>query len=796
MNRQWELKPEQLRNSCDTSVFPFKTTKDIEPFDGIAGQERAAEALEFGLKIRKYGYNIFITGATGTGRNKYSQSLVKQFAAQEPKPPDWCYLYNFEKPDHPRVVSLPAGMGREFREDMRKLIKQVMNIIPQALASERYNKEKSKFLQELQEKQNQVLASLNETARQLGFALKNTEKGIVTVPLNSEGRPMGEDEFEKLSDDDTRRIDEKSKELNMIILDTFKKLKDLEKGSQEELDRLEKRVVLSAIEDTFEKHKEKYAQYDKIGQYIEDVLKDIMKNLRLFKDKEEKAGLELLLFKDEKVRDFTHRYQVNLLIDNGKTEGAPVVVETNPTYYNLVGKVEYETQLGILTTDFMKIKPGSLHRANGGYLILQCRDLFTNIYSWNALKRALKTEKIIMENIGEQMGVIPTSTLKPEPIPLKVKVIVIGSEWEYRLLYQYDEDYRKLFKIKADFDVEMERTAGNVDKLARIICYHCKRENLRPFSSSALARIVEYSSRMADNQEKLSVRFNDLVEILYEADTWAELEKAATVTEEHVKKAIRKKIYRANKIEQKLRELIEKGVILIDTGEKTVGQVNGLAVYDLGEYSFGKPSRITVNTYVGKRGIINIEREVKLSGPIHDKGVLILSGYLGEKFGARFPLSFSASICFEQSYEGVEGDSASSAELYGLLSSLSGVPVKQGIAVTGSVNQKGAIQPIGGVNQKIEGFFQVCKIKGLTGEQGVIIPHQNIKNLMLDDEVIEAVKEGKFHVYAVKTIEEGIEILTGISWEEVFAKAQQRLLEIHECAREEKTEGSVISEAK
>lgn len=783
--KQFELKAEQLSNPCDFRRFTFETTAGLVPYDGIVGQERASEALEFGLKIRRYGYNIFITGATGTGRNKYSQSLTKKIAETEKTPEDWCYLFNFDKPDQPQVIGLPAGKGAEFKEEMKKLIGEIMTIIPEILASESSSKAKSKLMQAFKDKQNKALAALNETARELGFSLKNTDKGLITVPLNEEGRPYEEEEFNNLKEEVARKIEENSNELNLILHNTFKKLKDIENETHQEIEKLEKQLVLDSIEDLFMQSKERYQGFPKIQRYLNDVLDDIIKNLRLFREKDEKSGLELLFFRDERVRDFTYRYQVNLLVDNSKTTGAPVVLETNPTYYNLLGKMEYEAHLGVLSTDFMKIKPGSLHKANGGYLIIQCRDLLTNLYSWNVLKRALKTEKIYMENLGEQLGITPTSTLKPEPIPLDVKVILIGSYWEYRLLYNYDEDYRKLFKIRADFDVEMERTAENEDKLAQIISYHCKRENLCEFDSTALARIVEHSSRMADNQDKLSTRFNDLVEIIYEADAWAKMQGAGIVTGEYVKLAIAKKVYRANKYEEKIRELIAKGILLIDVEGKEIGQVNGLAVIDLGEYSFGKPSRITANTYIGKKGIINIEREAKLSGPIHDKGVLILSGYLGGRFGGLYPLSFSASICFEQSYEGIEGDSASSGELYAMLSSLSGIPLNQGIAVTGSVNQKGHIQAIGGVNQKIEGYFAICRHRGLTGKQGVIIPQQNVKNLMLEDEIREAVKKGDFHIYAINTIEEGMEILTEKSWDEIYNMVSKKLKKLHMSSKDD-----------
>lgn len=795
-NRKFELTPEQLKRTCDSCGFSFDTTSSVAPLEGIIGQERAARAMKFGLKIRKHGYNIFIAGSTGTGRNSYATSMVHKLASREEIPPDWCYIFNFEKPDQPVALELPAGTALTFSEEVKNLVSQITEEIPNALASEEFDKAKAKLLQELHDLQNESLETLNERGRQLGFVLKNTEKGLVSIPLNPEGKPMDEQEFGKLGREESKIIDEKSRELNILIIDVIKRIRDMERETQEQIETLESQVVMTSIEHLFQNLMEKYSPYPLVLKYFLDIKKDIINNLGDFKNREEKQGLDKLLLRGDKSRDATFKYRVNVLVDNSRTKGAPVITEMNPTYYNLMGKTEYETSLGVLTTDYTKIKAGAFHRANGGYLILQCGDLLRNIYSWNGLKRALKNEKLAIENLNEQMGIIATSSLKPESIPLDIKVILIGSAYEYQILYYYDEDFKKLFKIKADFDIEMERNEAYVYKLAQFISDHCAKENLKNFDKEAVASVVEYSSRLADDQEKLSARFNEIVEIIYEADTWAELDESPVVNRQHVKKAIREKTYRSNKYEIKLQEMIAKGVILIDTRERVVGQVNGLAVLDMGDYSFGKPSRITVNTYAGRKGIINIEREAKMSGAIHDKGVLILSGYMGEKFGSKCPLSFSASICFEQLYNGVEGDSASSTELYGLLSSLSGIPLKQGVAVTGSVNQKGRIQPIGGVNQKIEGFFHVCKAQGLTGDQGVIIPYQNMTNLMLDEEIIDAVKKDKFHIYAVKTVEEGIEILTDMTAGEtdkngdypadtIFYMVQKRIMDIYQMAKKD-----------
>ncbi len=798
MNK-WEIKSEQLRKTCDCSVFPFQSTADISPLEGIIGQERAVRALEFGLKINKQGYNIFIVGVTGTGRNSYTQSLVNKVATEGEKPLDWCYLYNFDNPDQPKSVSFLPGRAVEFQKEISEILSRVKLEIPRVLEAEEHQKAKTVLLQKLQNQQNDVQTYINKIAKELGFALKSSEKGLITIPLNGEGKPMEEEEYQNLEPERNEVIEGNSKKLNYLILDAFKSLREFEREIEIELEKLESGTLLNKIGHLFSELTEKYAANPVVLEHLENIKQDLLKNAKEFKAKEQKSGLEALLLKENPTKDPFQKYQVNVLIDNEKTLGAPVISEPNPIYYNLMGRIEYENQMGVLTTNFTKIKAGSLHQANGGYLILRCKDVLASPFCWDALKRTLKTGQIQMESIRDQVGLIATSSLKPEPIPLNVKVIMIGSYVEYSMLYYYDEDFRKLFKIMVDFDVEMDRTEEHMYKLARFISDHCEKEQLQHFTREAVGQIVEYSSRLADSQEKLSTRFNELVEIIYEADTWARLDGAALVTAEHVKKAIGEKVYRSNKHEKKLQEMIAEGVILIDTEKSVIGQVNGLAVLDTGEYVFGKPNRITVNTFLGRKGLINIEREVKLSGALHDKGILILSGYMGEKFGRGCPVSFSASICFEQMYSGVDGDSASSAELYALLSSLAELPLAQGIAVTGSVNQKGCIQPIGGVNQKIEGFFQVCKTKGLTGSQGVIIPEQNVVNLMLDEEVVQAVKEENFHIYAVKTLEEGIEILTGVSAgnedeqgnyavDSVFGRVQKKLEEYYRMVKKEKAE--------
>jgi lon-related putative ATP-dependent protease len=758
-----ELKPQQLKKQHDFEWLEFETTEDIPPLEGILGQERASRAMDFGLKVEKPGYNIYVAGINGTGRSSYAKSIVQSLAKDKPVPLDWCYVYNFEDPDQPLALSMPAGVGTRLKEDMNRLVDHLKKEIPKAFSGEDYNKRKTRVIQDFQEKTSQLMEDLNKTAKEYGFEFKRSAGGFASVPL-IDGRPMSEEEYRNLDTETLKEIEARNEQLQMRAVEVFNGVKDLELKAQDAIRELDAEIAMNSVGYGIGELKARYRECDcdEILDFFDGVQKDIIENVDDFKGKEEAQGTDIPWLARGRRKDSTFKYRVNLFVDSSKLVHAPVIIETYPTYYNLVGKVEYENQLGVLTTNFTRIKAGALHRANGGYLIVQAKDVLSNPYSWEALKRALKIGEIAIENIAEQTGMVATSSLRPRPIPLDVKVIVIGSYEIYNLLYNLDEDFKKLFKVKADFDIEMDRDAGHVYKVAAFISKHCREHGLRHFDRSAVTRIVEYSSRLADHQNKLSTRFNEIVEIIYEADTWAGMEGAGYVTGNHVTKAIQEKVYRSNKYEKKIHEYIKDGTILIDTEGAVAGQVNGLSVLDTGEYSFGRPSRITAVAYAGKKGVINVEREVKMSGSIHDKGVLILGGYLGDKFAQRAPLSLTASIAFEQSYGGVDGDSASSTELYAILSTLAEVPIKQNIAVTGSVNQRGEIQPIGGVNQKIEGFFRVCREKGLTGDQGVMIPHQNVDNLMLDDEVIQAVAEGKFHIYPVRTIEEGIEILTGM----------------------------------
>ena len=754
------LKPEELRYYCDPAQFEFETTESVPPLEGIIGQERAVRAMEFGLSIKRHGYNIFMTGSTGTGKISYAQTLVNEIAGTETAPDDWCYVFNFQNHGHPVALSLPCGQGHRFAKDMAELVDTLQLEIPKAFDADDYERQKADIFRAFQEIRVQLFEELNKKAAEQGFVLKRASTGFVSIPV-IDGKELSNEEFEDLSNEIKDEYEKKTSEIQIKAIQVMRKIQTAEREMKQQIKDLENQIGLFAVGYLIEDMKERYSKEESVVNYLDAVQKDILDNIDQFRTSEEEEAPLTLPWMRRK-GDPGYKYRVNLVVDNKDTTGAPVIVETNPTYYNLVGRVEYENKMGMVTTDYTMIKAGSLLRANGGYLILQARDILTNPGAWEGLKRVLKTREACMENLGEQFGLLAMSTLRPQAIPVNAKVILIGNPQLYQLLYHLDEDFRKLFKIKADFDTEMDASREHMTHMASFIATHTQKEGIRHFDRTAVARLVEFSSRLADHQNKLSTRFNEIVEIMYEADAWANLMNMDIVSGEHVKRAIEEKSYRSDTYEQKLQELLDEGTILMDLDGEKVGQVNGLSVLNSGDYVFGRPSRITAVTYLGKQGIINIERETKMSGRIHDKGLLILSGYLAAKFAQKTPLSLSASLTFEQLYSGIDGDSASSTELYAILSSLSGLPLRQDIAITGSVNQFGDIQPIGGATYKIEGFFKACSLKGLTGRQGVMLPVQNVKNLNLSDDVVEAVREGKFHIYPVSSIEEGITILTGI----------------------------------
>ncbi|NLK21869.1 MAG: AAA family ATPase [Epulopiscium sp.] len=761
-----ELKYTELKKTIDPSEFDFKTTQELDYMEGIIGQERAVKAMEFGLNIKMRGYNIYMSGPTGSGKTSYGKSYIKKVAANEAVPYDWCYVYNYNKPGNPIALRFPPGLGKEFRDDMNELIEYLLVDIPKAFSSEEYENEKTEIIKSYQSKRDELIKNMKDKAEELGFAVKMTNSGIYFVPV-VDGEAIEDENLESLDDELKEQLSEVTDEIQDEVSETMKVLRDIEKKAKQKIEDLDYKIGLFAVGHHISCLKERYKEYDRVIKHLEAVQEDVLENIQEFLDHEEDVEeqqvasiLPFVIKKD--IEDVVVKYRVNLFVDNTETKGAPVIIDFNPTYNKIIGQIEYDNEFGNLRTDFTKIKPGLFHQANGGYLILQVTDVLNNTQSWEALKRVLKTKEVSIENLRELVGLTAVSSLKPEAIPVDVKVVLVGSSYLYNVLYEYDEDFKKLFKIRADFDSEMENKAENIKMLARFIHSFCKREKTPPFNAGAIAKVAEYASRLAENQNKMTTRFNNIVEILCEASTWSKIEEKKVVTSQDVRKAIIEKEKRSNLYEEKMEEMMKNNLIMIDCDGGKIGQINGLAVLDTGDYKFAKPSRITATTYMGESGIINIEKEAEMSGSIHDKGVHVLAGYLGQTYAQEFPLSLSCRICFEQNYNGVDGDSASSTELYAILSSLSEVPIKQGIAVTGSINQRGEIQPIGGVSYKIEGFFKTCKARGLTGNQGVIIPYQNIKDLVLKDEVIEAVKEGLFHIYPIRHIDEGIEILTGV----------------------------------
>ena len=763
-----EVPVEKLRWRCDPAALP-ETTQAVEACEEVIGQERAQEAIRLGLDIHSVGYNIFVTGLAGTGRFTAIKCVLEEMDIKGKTPNDICYVNNFKNQDMPHMLSLPPGQGSAFKKEMEMLIDSLKKKIPLLFENETYVNKKKEVVEKYRNKQGEMFREFEKKVNKEGFSLVQIQMGPYSRPgifPLVEGNPVNIDQLEsmveegKFSKEELERLRGKQAELINELEDIFKETRKAEKEIKEELASLDSEVISPVIEDSISDIKERF-NYEKVHQYLDEVQEDVLANLGRFREKEETPppipGLVL-----PQTMDLFSEYQVNVLVDNSEAKGAPIIVETTPNYRNLFGTIERVVERsGIWKTDFLHIKAGSFLRANGGYLIFNALDALVEPGVWAALKRTLKNQVIEIQTF-DPYYFFSTSALKPEPIDCNTKVLMIGDSQIYYLLYHLDDDFKKIFKIKADFDPVMNKDNEKIAQYTSFIRKICDEDKLKPFDNTGIAAVVEYGVRITGRQKKLSTRFHLIADLVREANYWAEKDGSDVVTEKHVDKAIEKKIYRVNLIEEKIQEMIDDGTILIDSDGTVVGQVNGLSVYDLGDHSFGKPSRITAKTSLGKAGIINIEREAEMSGPIHNKGVYILAGYLRSQYAQDKPITMSASLCFEQSYSGVEGDSASSTEIYALLSSISGLPLRQDIAVTGSVNQKGEIQPIGGVNQKIEGFFDVCKAKGLTGKQGVMIPHLNVDDLMLRKDVVEAVKQGKFHVYPVKTIDQGIEILTGV----------------------------------
>ena len=755
-----ELPIEKLRRVCEPGILCCESSADLQPLGSIIGQERAVRALKFGLGIKERGFNIYVAGRPGTGRTTAVERFLEEVAKGEPVPSDWCYVNNFHDNSRPDVIQLPAGRGAGLKADMESLVRTATRDILNAFESEEYALQRDATLKTFQQQKQTILEQINEQANQNGFVIQPSAVGLLTIPVRN-GKPLSEEDFMALKPAEREEISKRQDQLNTALEAVIRQAKGLDKSAMEALQKLDRQVGLYAIRHPFTDLKDKYAGLEEVLTFLDDVQNDVLDNLTDFKPKTDEQPILPLPGRGGKESP-TRKYQVNVLVDNSNQSGAPVVLERNPTYANLFGRIEQEAQFGTLVTDYTLIRRGSLHRANGGYLVLPVEDLLRNPLTWDSLKRALENQEIIIEDIGEKIGLISSRSLRPEPVPLSIKVILIGRLDVYQVLLSYDDNFSELFKVKADFDTSMPWTEENAKQYATFVSTVCENEKLRHLDASALALIVEHGARLAEDQEKLSTHFGVIADVIREASYYAELEDAQLANAAHVRKAIEERYYRSSLMHEHIKEMVQRGVIKIDVSGAQVGQVNGLSVIQWGDLSFGQPNRITVSVGLGQEGLVDIEREAKLGGPIHTKGVLILSGYLTGKYAQDKPLSLAARLVFEQSYSGVEGDSASSTELYAILSSLAGLPIQQGIAVTGSVNQKGEVQAIGGVNEKVEGYFAICQVKGLTGTQGVLIPESNAADLMLKDEVVEAVRQGKFHIWPVKSIEEGIEILTGV----------------------------------
>ncbi len=757
-----KLAPEALYKRCDPEMFTFDTTEDLEGFPGTIGQEKALKALDFGLSMDSSGFNIFALGESGTGKMTTIMTTLKEKAAKEKVPQDWCYVHNFKDPDTSIAIALEPGNGAIFAKEMEDLIKTLRIEIPKAFESKEYEMQKNKIIEEFQQKQSEYFSRLDEEAKTRGFTVKRGPTGVLIVPVKENGELLSKEEFEALDENARKKMEETGRMFQEKLNDIVRVLRDADKLVRDMLVKLERMIALDLVGPLIEVMKTKYRENEKISKYLDDVKEEMLSHLDEFRTQEEQPS-PLPFLKMAKQEPSFVKYTVNVIVNNSESKGAPIVFESNPTYLNLFGRLEYKVSYGMATTDFTMIKAGALHKANGGYLIIDTMDLFRNPFSYDALKRALKNKEIRIEDILEQYRMLSTTGLKPEAIPLNTKVVLMGNPYIYYLLYSFDEESRDLFKVKADFDSRMDRTPETMNQYARFIAQAQRDEKLLAFDRTGVAGIIEMSSRFADHQNKLSVKFSTIMDLLRESHYWAKKADSNVVKAEHVTKAVEEKILRVNRVEERMREMTLEDTIIVDTSGSKIGQVNGLAVLDFGDYSFGKPSRITAKTFAGKAGIVNIERETKMSGKIHEKAILIISSYLGSKYAAKNPISLSASITFEQLYEMIEGDSATCAELYSLLSSISGVPLKQSFAVTGSMDQNGDVQPIGGVNEKIEGFFQLCKMRGLDGTHGVIIPKRNARHLVLARDVVNAATEGMFSIYTIEKMEEGLEILTGMS---------------------------------
>ncbi|RJR47608.1 MAG: ATP-dependent protease [Desulfobacteraceae bacterium] len=790
-----ELGPEGLYHACDPKVFSFESTAEIQDLKHIIGQPRAVEALRFGVEIEREGYNVFAVGHPGTGKHTLVCTFLKKKAETVPVPPDICYVNNFSEPHRPKMLRMPPGMGKELAQSMERMIEDGRNALKSAFENEEYQNRARGITQEFQERQQQAVEELQKITQEKGLTVFRTPTGLAFAPVK-DGNIIPPDEFSKLPEEERKRLEQEVQSLQESAQRAFTKIPAWEREVREKMKSLNEEISTLAVGPLLQELRDRFKEVPEVVEFLQEVEKDMIENLHDLLPRENPQQPQGPPGAQQDPGP-TRKYRVNVLVDNSKSKGGPVIYEDNPTYQNLAGRIEHLPHMGTLLTDFNMIRAGAFHRANGGYLVLDAVKVLMQPYSWEGLKRTLRSRRAKIESLGELYGLISTVSIDPEPVPLNVKVVLVGPPNVYYLLQQHDPEFGELFKVTADFDVQMNRTAETQDEFGRLVGTVARKEGLRPLDRGAVARVIERSARMVGDAEKLSIHMQSITDLLRESDFWASKNGHngnGTITAEDVDRAVEAWIYRSDRIRERMQEEIHRGTIFIDTEGTKIGQINGLSVMQLGGFAFGRPSRITARVRLGKGEVVDIEREVEMGGPIHSKGVLILSSYLGARYATEQPFSLSASLVFEQSYGGIEGDSASSAELYALLSAIGNIPVRQSLAVTGSVNQHGQVQPIGGVNEKIEGFFDTCRRKGLTGDQGVLIPKSNVKHLMLRKDVVQAVREGRFHVYPVETIDEGIEILTGMAAgtpdagggypkESVNGKVHARLLELAEKAR-------------
>ncbi len=792
------LPAHELRAHFEDDLLSFETTASLEgEADRVVGQERAIDAIKFGMGMKTSGYNIFIAGPAKAGLTYTARTYIEEQAAKEETPPDWCYVYNFKEQDKPKCLKISAGRGKALKKDMNDFIDTLQAKIPEVFDSDDYRAKEGEVHQAFEKQRRDYIDELSQEARDQGFILQFSQVGMVIIPANKEGEPMTQEDLRHLSEEERQELRGKSDELHERMKETIKKIRTVEEEFKEKHTKLDNEIALFVVGQLMDSYEEKYHDDPQVLEHLKLVQEDVLENIDDFKKKPEQQqmpGQPVAPFAGPPREMNLRKYDVNVLIDNSETKGAPVVIESNPAYPNLFGSIERQAWFGALFTDHTMIKPGSLHKANGGYLVMKALDLLKWYISYEAMKRALRDKEIRIEDLGELYGIFSTRTIRPEPIPLDLKIVLTGDPYIYQLLYSLDDRFQKLFKVKAHMSDQMDRKPDKVLECSKMIARYCNEHEVRHLDRTGVARVLEYSVELTEDRKKLTLEFGTIGDLLREANYFAGLDGSELIGRKHVDEAIKKRIYRSNLIEERVKEVMERDIIWVETEGEKVGQVNGLAVLMAGDHTFGRPNRITATVSVGREGMVSIDRESKMSGATHTKGLMILSSLFRERFAHNKPIAFSASVCFEQSYGMIDGDSASSTEYYVLVSAISETPLKQGIAVTGSVSQKGEVQPIGGVNYKIKGFFDICKAKGLTGEQGVMIPHKNVDNLMLDQEVVDAVAEGKFHIWPVATVEEGLKILTGLdagavaadgTYPEgtIYRKVDDRLKEISEIVR-------------